>query len=135
MDDDAEKIRHLVRLLRGFHEDQVIAEAETSLTEAPAVTDVPMPNTTHPAYAHLDPQSWERFGDTVLVARPERTWAAENPMEVSAMPRTNMLTQRKATGAAPYVARWPGDVAAYFWPVWVDSAGRYVAGDAELVRR
>lgn len=138
MDDEVERTRGLARLLRGLYEDSVIAAAEEALTLTPDVTQVPMPDTCHPAYESNAAfvRSWNR-DDPVRIPRPYRpAFAMADAAAYPSEPlRAIALTPRKCMGGAPFVGDPRVQDARYVWRAFVDDAGRHVATSAELVWR
>lgn len=125
---------HLLNRLAADAEEHAIGVAEEALKEA---VDYPAPDTAHPA-CEGQADFVRRFdGDHVAlpIIRRSAYFAAEpSPYATADVSNDRVtLTRRRMRAPAPAVWRYPGQGAFYFWDVWTDPMGRYVAGSAVLL--
>ena len=134
-----DEARDFLSLIRGLHQDRVIAWSELALMDTADLTHLPMPNDAHPSlarFAEAVRNAEHHF--TICVPRPHAaTYAtAEDvgPTATSGIDKV-VMTPQKIVAPAPFVARWVGDEAAYMWRAWSDGSSRYITSDAELIWR
>lgn len=137
MDDEADWVKLVVGLLRGLHEDSVIAKAEAGLAATADFTSVPMPETSHPALSHAAEfvAQWREHSVRIAAVRsaPAFVMAREDIYPTAEAPPVLTLTRRRRAAAAPFVGDPLTQDARYEWAVYGDDHGRYIANAAELV--
>ena len=140
MSDDADWVRDFLSLLRGLHQDQVIAQSELALLDTADLPRIPMPNGAHPSLARYADavRNASKPPFSICIPRMHRATLAEpdfdSPSAALGVDRV-VMTPQKIMAPAPFVARWVGDEARYVWRAWSDGSSRYITSDAELVWR
>jgi hypothetical protein len=135
MSKDMEWAKAVARLFRGLYEDDMIRQAEASIEEVTASANVPMPNTTHPAYAGIRINPGQASSIRLRQPRtPKITSYTEKtaPDATDLLSANHVLVRKRCWGPAPFVGDPIWEMGGYTWCVWVDELGRHIAGDAEL---
>jgi hypothetical protein len=134
-DPELEWAKSVARLFRGLYEDDVFNNAVVSIEGLPASTNVPMPNTAHPAIAGSADFVRDFNRNEIALPKIRRAYTIEpDEMYPTSTLAENkiLLIRRKACGLAPFVGDPIWEMGGYFWDVWVDELGRHISGDAKL---
>lgn len=136
IDDDMEWARDVAKFFKGLYEDDVINKAQVSIDDMSATTNVPMPNTAHPAYAdyRINPS---KDATTIRIRTAKRLsfdfFTATEPKDMESSFVDHTLARKTCWGPAPFVGDPLWEHGGYEWYVWVDGAGRHIASDSKLI--
>lgn len=136
-DEEMEWAKDVANLFRGLYEDEVICNAQVSIDGMSASTNVPMPNTAHPAYAHIgiDP---DKAGYTIRIKEAKKLsldffTERTEPQDMESTFVDHYLARKTCWGPAPFVGDPLWEHGGYEWYVWMDELGRHISGDSKLI--
>lgn len=136
-DEDVEHAKSIRDFFRGVHQDRVIADMESYIDGTSEATKVPMPMTSHPAFAHAEDfvRRFNKDHVVITMCRPVKAFTKEeelNPTSLMSPSDRLVLARSMQTGPAPFVGDPLVNEARYFWSAWSDNLGRWIAGEARL---